>query len=141
MKIKLGFKMKYKKNPERKQRHLVSVPFIWMMIIPFVILDIFLFIFHNVAFRLYSLPFIERSKYVRIDRHRLNYLSWIDKLNCAYCGYVNGLLNYASAVSAETEKYWCAIKHNEDKNFIPPAHHKDFIKYGDEKAYNKLNKK
>jgi len=52
-----------------------------------------------------------------------------------YCGYGNGLLHYTSVIAAQTEKYWCSIKHKTDPTFIPPEHHKDFLEYGDEKQY------
>ena len=38
-------------------------------------------------------------------------------------------------ITAETEKYWCGIMHKKYKGFVQPAHHKDFLKYGDEKAF------
>ena len=54
-----------------------AVPFIWMMIIPAVILDIFLEIYHHAAFPLYGIPLVVRSQYIRIyDRAKLPYLTW-----------------------------------------------------------------
>jgi hypothetical protein len=130
----------YKLYPERFWRHYMSMPFIYMMIIPVVILDIFLTIYHGVCFRLYKLPLVDRSKYIKIDRHRLQYLTWYEKIHCAYCGYANGVAHYFTVIAAETEKYWCGIKQAKDPSFIPPEHHKDFIDYGDEKAYRKFEK-
>lgn len=71
------------------------------------------------------------KKYIKIDRYKLSKLTLIQKVNCVYCGYANGLLPYAMAISAETEKYWCGIKHDIDKNseYIEPEYHKDFIDY------------
>ncbi|MAJ97444.1 MAG: hypothetical protein CMI56_02420 [Parcubacteria group bacterium] len=116
---------------------LVAAPFIFSMIIPIVILDVFLEIYHQVTFRLLSIPRIPRGDYVRIDRHKLSYLRPAQKVFCAYCGYANGLLHYAVRIAAESEKYWCGIMHKMNKNdsFIVPEHHKDFIEYGDEKTY------
>jgi len=130
--------MEYKKHPERVWRHYLSAPFIYAMIIPIVILDLFLNVYHAVCFRLYKLPLIQRSSYIKIDRQKLKYLTWYEKFNCAYCGYANGLAHYFTVIAAETEKYWCGIKHAKDPRFIPPEHHKDFLEYGDEKAYKKL---
>ncbi len=118
-------------------KHLVSVPFIWMMVIPLVILDIFAEIYHHVCFSLYGIPLIERSKYIKVDRHKLEYLGPIDKINCAYCGYANGLLHYLTEIAAATEKYWCGIKHKPSADFIPPKHHADFIEYGDRRAFER----
>ncbi len=55
-----------------------------------------------------------------------------------YCGYANGLLHYVSMIAAETERYWCSIKHQSKKGFREPVHHKDFLKFGDKKALEKL---
>lgn len=63
----------------------------------------------------------------------------MEKVNCMYCGYVNGLYAYAVQIAGETEKYWCGIKHDKDPNFVPPEHHKEFIEYGDKKAYRELS--
>jgi hypothetical protein len=105
------------------------------MAIPLVILDIGLEIFHRVCFRLCHIPYVKRSRFIKIDRQKLSYLKWFEKLNCAYCGYANGLLQYAVAIGAETEKYWCGIMHAKYKDFKPPKHHKDFLPYGDEQAF------
>lgn len=127
--------MEQKKYPERWWRHLLAGPLIWLMIIPLVILDFFLKMYHQICFRLYRIPLVPRQNYIRIDRQKLAYLGPVDKLFCMYCGYANGLVHYASVIAGETEKYWCAIKHAKYPGFVPPAHHKDFLEYGDEAAY------
>ena len=105
------------------------------MAIPLVCIDAAAEVYHNICFRLYGIPLIKRSKYIKIDRHRLEYLNRIDKINCAYCGYANGLVNYLQAIAAETEKYWCAIKHKKDNNFVEPKHHQSFLEYGDKAGF------
>jgi hypothetical protein len=129
--------MEYKKHPDRFLRHIVSFPFTWGMLLPLLFFDLCLEIYHRICFRLYKLPRVKRGKYIKIDRHRLKYLLWYEKINCVYCGYANGLVNYATIIAGETEKYWCGIKHEKDPNFIPPKHHKDFLEYGDEKSFKK----
>jgi len=131
--------MDYKKYPNRTLRHILSFPFIWGMLIPLALFDICLEIYHQICFRLYGLSRVKRRNYIKIDRHKLKYLAWYEKINCAYCGYANGLVNYAVVIAARTEQYWCGIKHEKDPNFIPPAHHKDFLEYGDEKGYRNIN--
>ena len=130
--------MEYKKYPERFWRHTISMPFIYFMILPLVIFDLCLEMYHQICFRLYKIPIVKRSQYIKIDRHKLAYLIWYEKIYCAYCGYANGLMHYASIIAGETEKYWCGIKHGKDPNFTPPEHHKDFLEYGDEKGYRNL---
>ena len=37
----------------------------------------------------------ERARYLLLDRGDLPYLNWIERANCDYCGYANGLIAYA----------------------------------------------
>ena len=115
-------------------RHALSIPFIYGMIIPTVIFDLFLFIYQQAAFRLYWIKIVKRSDYIVYDRHLLDYLNWIEKIHCVYCSYVNGFLWYAVEVAGRTEAYWCPIKHAKKHNSFHP-HQKDFADYGDAKWF------
>lgn len=98
-------------------REILSFPFIWMMLIPAFILDLWLFIYQNTAIRLYKIPLAKRSDYIVFDRWQLAYLNWIQKINCIYCSYFNWLMQYAVEVAWRTERYWCPIKHAAKKNW------------------------
>ena len=127
--------MDFKNFPDREMRHNISIPFIWGMVLPVMILDIFLIIYHQVCFRLYELPLVDRKKYVKMDRHKLEYLSFMDKIRCYYCGYVNGVFAFAVKLAGDTEKYWCGIKHEKDSVFVEQPHQKNFLEYGDKKNF------
>lgn len=121
-------------------RYIISMPFIYGMIIPAIILDIFLFIYQQGAFRLYGIPLVKRSEYIIYDRRFLNYLNFIEKFHCLYCSYVNGLFSYAVEVAWRTEKYWCPIKNSMK---IKWGHNwqKYFADYWDAQVYREvLNK-
>ncbi len=110
------------------------------MIVPMVFFDLCAAIYKEVCFRLYDIPLPKRSEYIRIDRHKLSYLNWFQKLNCAYCGYANGLVAYGVKLAGDTERYWCGIQHEKEfeqsaKRFYAQEHHKDFLKYEDEDGY------
>lgn len=92
-------------------RDLISAPFIYAMIVPALILDLFLFIYQNTFFRFAKIPIVKRSEYFEYDRRKLDYLNGIQKFNCLYCSYVNWLFSYAVEVGWRTEKYRCPIKH------------------------------
>jgi len=125
----------------KRLRHTLSFPFIMMMIVPLVFFDFFLEIYHRICFPLYRIPLVERGKYIRYDRHKLNYLNWLEKIFCAYCGYANGLVHYGMVIAGETEKYWCAIKHQKNDGFVEPPHHKEFAEFGDEKKFREIQTK
>lgn len=111
-------------------RNVLSAPLIYSMILPMFALDLCLSLYQAVCFRLYRIPRVRRSDYIVIDRQHLAYLNIIEKLNCLYCGYGNGLLAYAREITARTEQYWCPIKH---ARTVSGTHERypGFLEYGD----------
>lgn len=87
---------------------LLTAPLIYLMVVPLAIVDLFFTLFQHVCFRAYGVP---RNEYLVIDRHRLVYLNTIERLNCTYCGYGNGVVACTHEVIARTEQYWCPIRH------------------------------
>jgi hypothetical protein len=108
-------------------RNVISAPFIYVMIVPFVLLDLFLFVYQSICFPLYRIPKVRRSEYILLDRHHLGYLNVIEKINCVYCGYADGLLAYARQIVSRTEMYWCPIKHA--RKVLDP--HRRYAKFSD----------
>ncbi len=127
--------MKYYSQPHRFIRHLPTYPLIFLAVIPLMILDLWVEIYHRFCFPFYSISYVKRKAYIKIDRHKLKYLHPMQKLNCLYCGYANGVVKYWTIIFAETERYWCGIQHAQDDNFNAPEHHKEFIPYNDEQAF------
>ena len=115
-------------------RHVISAPFIYSIIFPVLLLDITVTFYQHICFRLYGIPRVQRSKYLVIDRQHLEYLNALEKLNCMYCGYGNGVMSYVREIIARTEQYWCPIKH---ANKILDAHSwtENYADYGDASAY------
>jgi hypothetical protein len=89
----------------------LTAPVIYAGIIPFLLLDLFVSLFQAVCFPIYGIAKIKRADYLVFDRHHLAYLNALEKLNCAYCSYANGLIAYTREIAARTEQYWCPIKH------------------------------
>ncbi len=89
----------------------LTSPIIYSLIFPAIILDIFVSLYQAVCFPVYGIKKVDRSKYILLDRHRLPYLSFVQKINCLYCGYFNGLIAYVREIASRTEQYWCPIKH------------------------------
>ena len=88
----------------------LTAPFIYALILPLVLLDLFVTLFHAVCFPVYGIEKVPRRDYVVIDRHQLAYLNGLQKLNCMYCGYANGLIGWVREIAARTEAHWCPIK-------------------------------
>ena len=121
---------------DSKLRNSISAPFIYSMIIPFVIMDLSITLYQEVCFRLYRIRKVRRSAYIIIDRHKLKHLNVIERFNCVYCGYGNGVLSYAQEVASQTEQYWCPIKHAR-KALGRHSRYHDFLDYGDAVDYHK----
>lgn len=132
--------MEYRKH-KRIVRQCIAGPIIYLMGVPLIVLDVLLALYHSTVFPLLGIPRVRRSQYIRIDRHKLSYLTAWEKVNCVFCGYANGLIMYTMRIAGETERYWCGIKHRDDPNFTPPPHHQFFLPYGDERAFNEFVKK
>lgn len=112
----------------------LTAPLIYSLIVPFVLLDLCVSLYQAVCFRVYGIPRVRRADYIRIDRHHLQYLNALQKLNCVYCGYCNGLIAYVAEVAGRTEAYWCPIKHAARVQGRH-KHYLEFLDYGDAEGF------
>jgi hypothetical protein len=112
----------------------LTAPVIYALIVPLVLLDLAVMLYQAVCFPVYGIPKVRRADYFAFDRAHLAYLNAIEKLNCAYCTYANGVIAYVREVASRTEEYWCPIKHA--KRVIGThARYAGFEDYGDADAY------
>ena len=135
--------MRYLQNLEFRKRipRILTGFLIFSPIIPVVILDVWVELYHRICFPIYEIKCVERKKYIKIDRHKLAYLHLLQKIYCIYCGYVNGVFAYWVEIGAQTERFWCGIQHKGKDNFVEPAHHQEFTPYGDKQAFESKYKK
>lgn len=77
---------------------------------------------------------MKRSDCFVYDHHLLPYLNWIERMNCLYCSYGNGLIAYAREIIGRTQQFWCPIKH---ARRVADAHPRyvSFFDYGDTERY------
>ena len=114
---------------------ILTCPIIYAMIIPIVISDLFVSVYQAICFPIYGIDKVKRRDYVVMDRKYLAYLNLIEKMNCIYCEYVNGVIAYVREVASRTEQYWCPIKHARALK-DPPARYFDYLEYGDSKDFH-----
>ncbi len=110
-------------------------PVVYALIFPLIILDIFVTIYQFVCFPVYNIEKVKRTDFIAVDRHHLAYLNVIEKLNCLYCSYANGLLAYAREIAGRSEEHWCPIKH---ARRIKGQHRRywAFAEYGDVEGHS-----
>jgi hypothetical protein len=112
----------------------LTAPVIYAGWIPFLLMDLFVTVYQWICFPVYGIPRVKRSEYLVFDREDLPYLNAIEKFNCFYCSYGNGVAAYTREIAARTEQYWCPIKH---ARRLHDAHSRypHFFDHGDAEAY------
>lgn len=115
---------------------LLVAPVIYSLIVPLALLDLWLWLYQSICFPVYGIARAERSRYIVLDRGHLRYLNWIERFNCNYCGYANGLVAYAREVSSRTEQYFCPIKHAA-RCAGTHSRYREFLEFGDAAGYKK----
>ncbi|NOX24540.1 MAG: hypothetical protein GXP59_00155 [Deltaproteobacteria bacterium] len=114
--------------------NILTVPVIWGCLPPALLMDLTVTLYQAICFPIYGVPKVKRCQYIIIDRQALGYLNIIEKVNCFYCSYFNGLIGYIQEVAARTEQYWCPIKHARRLGSIH-SRYKYFLDYGDGEGY------
>jgi len=114
----------------------ITAPVIYSMIVPFALLDLFVTVYQAVCLPAYGIDKVRRGDFIRIDRHHLAYLNALQKLNCVYCGYCNGLIGYVQEIAGRTEAYWCPIKHAARVG-AHHAYYAQFVDYGDAEGFER----
>lgn len=124
---------------DRPQNFLTS-PIIYGMAIPLVLFDLLISFYQYTCFPVYGVARVKRRQYFIYDRDQLQYLNLIQKVNCHYCAYGNGLMAYASEIIARTEQYFCPIKHAKKRLGAHPRY-LDYSEYGDAEHFEQDQKR
>ena len=114
----------------------LTAPIIYAVFFPMVLLDVAVTLYQTICFPVYGIARVKRSDYFVFDRSHLAYLNLLEKFNCAYCSYGNGLMAYAREVVARTEQYWCPIKHAR-KIMAAHPYYTGFVDFGDAESYQR----
>jgi hypothetical protein len=120
--------------------NLLTMFLIWAPLPFILVLDLFMEIYHRICFPIYGLEIVKRREYIQVmDRAKLKYLTWYEKLGCMYCGYVNGVFRFWKEISGRTESYWCGVMHEKKPGFKTQEtqERQHFTAFGDEKEYKK----
>src|SRR5205085_9935189 len=121
---------------ESSPLNILSAPIVYSLIVPVALLDLWVSAYQLICFPAYDIARVKRSAYIVIDRHHLAYLNGIEKANCMFCSYTNGVFAYVREVAGRTEQYWCPIRHAK-RIRAPHAHYHDFVDFGDADGYKK----
>jgi len=114
----------------------LTMPLIYVCVIPLVALDLVVSLYQAVCFPIYGIPKVSRGASIVFDRGRLRYLNSLERVNCIYCSYANGLCAYVTEIAARTEQHWCPIKHAQRLQ-SPHSRYAHFLDYGDAERYRR----
>jgi hypothetical protein len=119
---------------EARPSVILTAPIIYSTAVPFALLDAMVSLYQWACFGVYGIARVRRSDHLVFDRAHLSYLNGLERFNCWFCSYGNGVISYAREIAARTEQYWCPIKHSRR---ILGAHERyhAFADYGDAAAY------
>jgi hypothetical protein len=115
-------------------RNALTAPVAYSLAVPLMLADLWITLYQWICFPVYGIPLVRRRGYFVLDRYKLGYLNAIEKVNCTYCSYANGLIAYIREIAARTERYWCPIKHARRVR-SPHAWYPLFADYGDAAGY------
>jgi hypothetical protein len=113
---------------------LLTAPVIYGAIVPIALLDATFVLYQAICFPIYGIPKVRRRDHLLFDRKRLAYLNVLEKLNCQYCAYANGVIAFTTEVAGRTEQYWCPIKHALPVRSMH-SRYRYFFDYGDAVHY------
>ena len=113
---------------------IVTAPFIYLCLLAFLMLDLFVSLYQAICFPVYGIPKARRSDYLIFDRGALLYLNVLERFNCIYCSYANGLIAYVMEIVGRTEQHWCPLKHAH-KLTTQHSRYKRFLPYGNAGVY------
>jgi hypothetical protein len=117
-------------------RSLLTAPVIYALGGAFLALDVAVSSYQAICFPAYGIVKVKRADHFVYDREFLPYLNLIEKANCLYCSYANGLLAYVREIGARTEQYWCPIKHAR-RVLAAHSRYSRFVDFGDGEAYGR----
>jgi hypothetical protein len=105
---------------------LCTAPVLYGLAIPLALLDLSVSTYQWICFPILGIERVARRPYFVFDRALLPYLDPLQKVNCAYCSYANGLLAYVREIAARTEQYWCPLR---NRRMPQDAHdrYRDFV--------------
>jgi hypothetical protein len=132
---KSGFRFVLDANP----LNVLVSPIILLMAIPLVFVDVSVYIYQLVCFPVYKIKKVPRSDFIVFDRQNLEYLNYLEKFNCFYCSYANGVFAWIREVTARTEGFWCPIKHAKRLQDVH-SQYDGFVDFGDVEGYVKKMK-
>jgi len=113
---------------------IATAPFVYGLIVPLALIDLCVCLFQLVCFPVWGVARVPRREFFVMDHYDLPYLNAIEKLNCIYCAYANGLVSFIQEVAARTQTFWCPIKHA--RRIRKPHHrYRHFLDYGDAEGF------
>lgn len=87
--------------------NLFVLPFAIAMLLPLLIFDLCLSIYHRIAFAICKIKRVNRTTHFKVDQLKISQLNKIERFIYIYLFYARGVMSYATKIISETENYFC----------------------------------
>lgn len=108
---------------------ILGIVYIYAEVVFIVLVHLVCWLHHVVVFTIFRIPKPRLRDFMIFDRGRLTKLTWMQRIGCVYCSYVNGVAAWVKATANATEIYACAIKHAITKRGM--EHQERYYEYQD----------
>lgn len=99
--------MKAKRRPKRFFVHILVLPFALAMIIPFLLFDFCISLYHRIAFGICGMKRVKRKPNFKIDQQKIALLDRKERFFAVLILYASGVISYSKKIIAESDQYWC----------------------------------
>jgi len=86
-----------------RPQNYITAPIIYGMVVPMMVFDLCIMFYQTTCFPIYGIRKVKRADYIVFDHRHLAYLNMVEKFDCLYCSYGNGLMAFATEIFARTE--------------------------------------
>ena len=102
--------MKHAKKKNSLFGNILALPFAIAFLIPLVVYDLFLSLFHRIVFGLCKIKKVNRKSHFKVDQMKIAQLSKMQRFYAIYILYLRGLMNFGAKIAQECEYHWCQVR-------------------------------
>ena len=102
--------MKPTKKKRSFFRHIIVLPFAVVFLVPLVVFDISLSLFHRIVFGICKMKKVNRKTHFKVDQMKIAQLSKMQRFFAIYILYLRGIMNFGAKIAQECEYYWCQVR-------------------------------
>lgn len=104
------FSMKPNKSKRSFIRHIFVMPFAVAFLLPVMVFDMCLSLFHRIIFGICGMKKVNRKSHFKVDQMKIAQLSKMQRFYAIYLLYLKGIMSFGLKIAQESEQYWCHVR-------------------------------